>query len=67
MDVDSTKTLSNGTSSPAVEGAETPEAAPLPKMDFFNSVLNPPDWLNEAYMEKVLRSYERDPQLKVVG
>lgn len=32
---------------------------------FFDSVLEPPAWLTQAYMEEVLQKYEKDPKLKV--
>lgn len=37
-----------------------------PKMGFFDAVINPPDWLNQAYVEEALRKYEGDASLKVV-
>lgn len=35
------------------------------KMGFFDSVLAPPEWLTEGYMENALREYEKDDDLKV--
>lgn len=35
------------------------------KMGFFDSVLAPPEWLNQSYVENVLRTYEKDDDLKV--
>lgn len=36
------------------------------KMGFFDRVLAPPEWLNEKYMENVLREYFHDPQITVM-
>lgn len=36
------------------------------KMGFFDTVLSPPDWLNQDYLEGVLRKYENDTELKVI-
>lgn len=35
------------------------------KMGFFDSVLEPPNWLTEDYVQEALKNFERDPKLKV--
>uniref|UniRef100_A0A1L8DYJ3 Putative ecdysteroid kinase n=1 Tax=Nyssomyia neivai TaxID=330878 RepID=A0A1L8DYJ3_9DIPT len=35
------------------------------KNDLFQTVLNPPDWLNQDYLEKALANYEHDKTLKI--
>lgn len=51
-----------------VNGASNGDHPPVEepkKMGFFDSVLTPPDWLDQSYLEKVLRDHEKDPNLKV--
>lgn len=35
------------------------------KMGYFDSVLEPPNWLTEDYVQKALQDFHRDPKLKV--
>lgn len=46
-------------------GVKPDEGQAAKKMGFFDSVLETPDWLNQSYIETVLRDYENDPELKV--
>lgn len=53
-------TMSTTESSPAIPAAEAVE-----KKGFFDSVLEPPTWLDQAYMENVFQKFHKDPKLKV--
>lgn len=53
-------------SSNGVKPQTPPPAEDAKKMGFFDSVLAPPEWLNECYVEKVLGDYEKDQGLKVI-
>lgn len=35
------------------------------KVDFFESMTAPPEWLSQEYVENILRRRENDPSLKV--
>lgn len=45
-----------------VDQIDQPESK---KMGFFDSVLEPPNWLTQNYVQEALKKFEGDPKLKV--
>lgn len=67
LNLDSGSVTTNNTTAAVADSSATATTGVTTeeKVDFFESMTAPPEWLTQSYIENILKKRENDPSLKV--